>query len=233
MKKQYSKTSFAFRRRLEGLPLSAKILSLVIFATLVFPVFIRENELTVYFYSLIALVLILVFVSQYIIGRRTLKLTFILWSIGAIIYLCIAIPRIYSHAPLSPYMELKSETERWVYTLAFPVRLLGIFVMGLSFATITSPIEFLRWGQLGLRVALLFRAIQYATQSFNETRLALLMRNEWPEQGKGIIRTREAWLIMRQGPKLVTTTFRNVILWFPWAWFCYNKLLTNMKGNKT
>jgi hypothetical protein len=30
--------------------------------------------------------------------------------------------------------------------------------------------------------------------------------------------------VVRAAPLLIATTFRNVILWFPWAWICYTSL---------
>lgn len=232
MKKKAADKVLAYKERIESLPLLIKILFLFVMAfILFFSALLVTNALEVYFAFILTFVLILATLCWFTVGRKSFMTVLGFWAFGSLIYLLIAVPRIYSGASLSPYLDLKIIKDRWLYTLAYPIRLLGTFSTGLVFIRITSPVEFLRWGSFGLKIALLFRAIQYATQAFNETRLALLMQDKWPEEQQGFIRFREAWLTIKYGPLLVGTTLRNIILWFPWAWLCFNKLQLNKKGD--
>jgi hypothetical protein len=230
MKYNHANIPSLIRKQLEKMPLFIKFLFLVIIANLLFPLFVRKNTLSIYYHFFFPFVILLTFLYRLIIGRNAFRLLLVSWSIGAFIYLLFAIPLVYSSAPLSPYIELSNIFDRWLYSLAIPLRILGVLSVGLIFINITSPIEFLKWGQIGWKIALLLRAIQYVSHNFHETKLALMMQNEWPEEKRGLISIKEGILSIRYSPTLVATTFRNIILWFPWAWLCFNKLQETMKG---
>ena len=227
-----SRKLIKFLRRL-SLPL--KLTLLVTMGALLFGsnLLVSAAHLDIYFAGLVGAVAALLVVGYFILGKRSLKNMLGLWAIGTVIYLLFAIVRIYSGGALSPYFALVNTYERWFYSLLFQVILLGTFTVGLIFMEITSPIEFLRWGRLGLKIALLFRAFEQAMQILQDTKMALLMRGEWPEEGNDIISLRKTWLVIKCSPLLIRTGLRNIILfWFPWGWLCVVKLQKLMQQRK-
>lgn len=234
MKYKHPSPSVSIKKRIENIPLFAKILFLLI-TTIVFfffVFFITESKLTTYFIFLLVIIILMGFVCYIVTGQRTFWFTVKLWAIGSVIYLAVAIPYTYSGASLSPYMKLDNNVNRYLYSFFLPLRLLGIYFVGLTFLEVTSPTEFLKFGTVGFWIAFLFRIIEYAKQSFREAIIALRIQGEWPEESKGLIRFREAWLTIRRGPTLVIVTFRNIILWFPQAWLCFNRMQNNLKGGQ-
>ena len=222
--------SYWLRKVLRKLPLWVKIASLLVFGFLLFPFFIDDFTFRSYLYVLFSIVPIMAFLC-YLIIYKEFKFIIYLWLIGSIIYLLITIPYIYTQHSICPYLKLDNMVDRWLYILAYPIRILGLFSVGLIFISIVSPIGFLKYGKFGYWLALLFRVIELAIQQIHETRIALLMQNNWPEEHKGLIRLNEAYLIIKNSPKLIITMLRNMIVWFPWAWLCFNRLKTNVKGD--
>ncbi len=110
-----------------------------------------------------------------------------------------------------------------LYYLSYPLRVLGIFFTGLFFAGITSPAEFLRWGSIGLKIALLYRAFEYSITSFEENRIALTIQGSWPDSDSKN-KFKALFKVIKVSSLLIAITFRNIILWFPWAWLCYTNL---------
>lgn len=220
---------------LKKLPLPIKIFLLLVIAITLFGsnLLVKPQNLDIYFIGLAGIVILLVLCSRPIVGKKTLKNVLIFWGIGIGIYLLFAVPRIYGSGLLTPYFTLTSIYERWFYSLLFPVILLGTFVTGLVFIKITSPLEFLRWGNFGFKLALLFRAFQHSIQIFQDTKIALLMRGEWPEEQNEIIGWQKIWLFIKYSPRLICTSLRNIILfWFPWGWLCVVKLQKKMPVEK-
>lgn len=211
---------------LKNLALPIKILLLLVVAAALFGsnLLVKPQNLDIYFIGLTVIVILLVLCGRPIVGKKTLKNLIIFWGIGIGIYALFAIPRIYGGGILTPYFTLTNIYERWFYSLLFPVILLGTFVTGLIFMKITSPIEFLRWGNFGFKLALLFRAFQHSIQILQDTKTALLMRGEWPEENREVS-WRKTWLFIKYSPRLICTSLRNIILfWFPWGWLCVVKL---------
>ena len=229
---KHTSLSINMKRRLENISLFIKILFLLITAIVFFffVFFITESKLAMYFIFLLVIIGLMGFVCYMVTEQRTFWFTIKLWVIGSIIYLAVVIPYTFSGASLSPYMKLDDNVNRYLYAFFLPLRLLGTFFVGLTFLEVTSPTEFLKFGTVGQWIAFLFRIIEYAKQSFRESIIALRMQGEWPEEGKGFIRFREAWLTIRQGPTLAIVTFRNIILWFPKAWLYFNRLQNNMRN---
>jgi hypothetical protein len=165
-------------------------------------------------------------------GRQTFRITMLLWAGGSLIYLLIAAVLILRNVQPLPYMVM-SRAQLVLYYLSYPLRVLGIFFTGLVFAGITSPADFLHWGEVGLRIALIYRAFEYSVISLGEVRRALVLQGEWPERRGGQRTGRKIGLFLRGAPVLVAMIFRNIILWFPWAWMCYAKLKRELsKGGK-
>jgi len=218
------------KRSLEKIPLCVKVLILIIIA-LCFFFFIKESDLIIF--SIFNLVVVAITgVVFYIIERRTFWVTVKLWIIGTGIYLIFAIPLTYFGCPLSPFIKFQSATNRYLFSIFFPLRLLVIFFVGLIFVEITSPIEFLKFGKIGLWFAFFFRIIEYTKQLIIETMIVLQMQGEWPDEGKGLFQLREARLIKQYAPKLLAVVFRNIILWFPWAYLCFNKIFIKIKESR-
>jgi len=216
---------------LKNLTLPIKIILLVTLGIALFGthLLVSTQNLDLYFFSLASAVIALVWLGYLVLGKKPLKNIVILWAIGVTIYLCFAIPRIYYGGMLTPYFSLTSIYERWCYSLLFPAILLGSFIVGLIFMRITSPLEFLRWGDFGFKLALIFRALQHSMQIFQSTKMALIMRGEWPDE-KGI---GAMWLAFKSSPLLIGTSIRNIILfWFPWGWLSVLKLQHTIEGRK-
>jgi len=151
----------------------------------------------------------------------------VLWLVGSGVYMLIALPLIARGVQPLPYLVL-DPLDRVLYYVSYPFRVLGIFFTGLIFVQVTSPVEFLRWGRAGLKIALALRAFEYAVSAFEDTRRALVIQGEWPDiHGRGHGLSLAARTISA-APRLVATTFRNIIIWFPWAWICYNSLEKNI-----
>lgn len=161
-------------------------------------------------------------------GKQTFRLTMMLWAGGSVIYMIIAAVLILRNVQPLPYMQM-GRTHLLLYYLSYPLRVLGIFFTGLIFAGITSPADFLRWGEAGLRIALVYRAFEYSVISLGDVRRALVLQGEWPERYGRYRAGQRIVLFFRGAPILVATIFRNIILWFPWAWICY----TNLKRELT
>ena len=164
----------------------------------------------------------------FIAGKRLFKITVWLWASGSIVYFCIASILILRGVQPLPYVRM-DDLNRILYYFSYPLRVLGIFFVGLVFSRVTSPVEFLRWGEAGLKIALAYRAFEYSVASFDDVRQALVIQGEWPDFKKRGNSLRKAASAIRSAPVLVATSFRNIILWFPWAWICYVKLQKDLK----
>jgi hypothetical protein len=146
-----------------------------------------------------------------------------LWTSGSVIYLIIAFVLIMKDIQPLPYIEM-DRIGMILYYVSYPLRVLGIFFTGLIFSSITSPIEFLKWGGFGFKITLAYRAFEYSVNAFDANREALILLNQWPDFTKGDNGFRRIVTVLKSAPILVSTTFRNLILWFPWAWICFNSL---------
>jgi hypothetical protein len=218
---------------LERFPLPVKLFILISGALiffLLFP-FLLQRSLSncLYFVPILVLLGILYRLIQ---GKRAFRLIMWLWAGGFIIYMVISLFLILKNVQPLPYRTMDS-AELIIYYLSYPLRVLGIFFTGLLFSSITSPIDFLPWGKIGQKIALAFRSFEYSVNAFEENRRALIIQGEWPDFRKGEGGIRGPWMFAKSAPVLVATTFRNIILWFPWAWICYNALQKYMDRRKS
>lgn len=213
------------KRSLRKLPLVIKLSLLVSGASLffiLFPFLLRYG--TIIYIVFFSLLIIFGAIFRIVTDRNTFITTLWLWGGGSIIYLIIALFLIIRGIQPLPYIQFET-LPLIVYYLSYPLRVLGIFFIGLIFANITSPAEFLSWGEKGLKIALVYRAFEYSVQTLSETKIALLIQGEWPDfSGAKRQGFREMLMVVRSAPVLIATAFRNIILWFPWAWICYNNL---------
>ncbi|MEW5818459.1 MAG: hypothetical protein AB1798_24100 [Spirochaetota bacterium] len=191
------------------------------FFFILFPFFLAKGF---FVYILFFVVLIIIGALFRIVGgRKNFKVTIWLWISGLFIYLIIALILILKNIQPLPYMEMKGFTLS-LYYLSYPFRVLGIFFTGLIFANITSPVEFLKFGGFGFKIALAYRAFEFSVSSFEENRQALIIQGQWPDFTKEQKNVTIIFGIIKSSPLLIATTFRNIILWFPWAWICYNTI---------
>lgn len=222
--------------KLSSLPLAYKLTWLAMMALLLFlpNLLLKHINLKFYYSAYIIMISVLTSFAFIIIGKKAFLAMLKIWGVGVIIYLLFAIPRIYLTSSLTPYFNFINFTDRWLYSLLLPLLLLGTFTVGLIFIQITSPIEFLKWGHHGLKVTLLMRALQHAVQVFNDTKISLMLQNQWPDASSNIFNLRSSWLIIKSSPLLVSTALRNIILyWFPWGWLCLEKKLKVLAQNQT
>jgi hypothetical protein len=221
------RNSFAqkLKDRLQELNIIIKLLMLALGAALfflLFPFLLKWGGALVYLVFFI-LLLVAGALFRVVSGRRAFRVTLWLWLSGSIIYMIIASILILRGVQPLPYMRM-DRVELILYYLSYPLRVLGIFFTGLIFSAISSPVEFLKWGGFGMKIALAYRAFEYAVNAFETNREALLIQDEWPDFSKGVRRKRGLGKVFKATPALVATTFRNIILWFPWAWVCYTSL---------
>jgi hypothetical protein len=161
-------------------------------------------------------------------GGKEFRVTMLLWLTGSVIYMMIALVLILKRVQPLPYVSMGASTMT-LYYASYPLRVLGVFFIGLIFVHITSPVEFLAWGGFGFKVALAFRAFEYSVNAFDETRRALIIQGYWPDPTSKPAHGRSLLSMFNHSPVLIATTFRNVILWFPWAWICYNSLMKDVQ----
>jgi hypothetical protein len=220
--------------KLSALPIECKLIWLAGIALILFlpNLLLRHVDLKIYYMFYAFFVSALAGFGFVVIGKKNFIAMLKLWGIGAVIYLLFAVPRIYWAGSLSPYFDFTSLTDRWLYSLLLPLILLGTFTASLVFVRITSPAEFLKWGYGGLKITLLMRALQHSAQVFSDTRIALMLQNQWPDEGSSIFNLRTSWLVIKSSHLLVSTAFRNIILyWFPWGWLCFKKNIGALTRN--
>jgi hypothetical protein len=204
--------------------LVVKLLFLMSSAAVFFILFPFLHRYGIPVYSVLAVLLICVgILFRMVTGKRAFRITMLLWGGGSIIYMVIAAVLIMRDVQPIPYMHL-DHIHLIFYYLSYPLRVLGIFFTGLIFTGVASPTEFLRWGELGMRIALLYRAFEFSVLSIKDIRRALILQGEWPERIGGFRAGQNIGMFVRGAPVLVATIFRNIILWFPWAWICYTNL---------
>jgi hypothetical protein len=211
---------------LSRLPIEIKLIGLVFLGCFLFlsALVISPENIFLYFVVFSAITLSIIALCVSVIGYKPFLIMFTLWLIGAVIFIMVSLPRIYGEIPLSPYLNISNTGGRWLYHLIYSIRLLTTFAIGLIFMAITSPIEFIKWRKIGIWIAFLFRAVEYSSKSFQDTRTALMMQNNWPEPAAGLKRLSEAAKMIKNSSRLIVTTVRNIILWFPWAYLTFRKI---------
>ena len=215
------------KKKIAQWSLYVKLVSLLIAAGLLWAsnLWIRADSIEIHFLFMMGVTVCFTGLSHSILDRQTFALMLKLWSIGTIVYFLIAIPRIYMGGILTPYIVLTHISDRWLYSLLLPLVLLGTFSVGLIFMQVTSPIEFLAWGDFGLKIALLFRVLQHAMQSLQEVKIVLMMQDRWPEEQSQWICWGGTYKRIKCSILLVHIVFRNVLLyWFPWGCLCFRRL---------
>ena len=222
------KTSQKITLFMENLNLIVKFVLLMSGAVVFFVLFpfLLKHGLKVYILFFTLLVLAGV-TFRIVAGKKAFKVIMWLWAGGSIIYLIVAAFLIVKG--VQPLLYLKMDRfDMILYYVSYPLRVLGIFFTGLIFSSITSPVEFLRWGDFGLKIALVYRSFEYSANSFETNMKALIVQGEWPDFSRDAKNFRRTFLVVKSTPMLVAITFRNIILWFPWAWICYNTLRKNV-----
>jgi hypothetical protein len=217
-------TAKKMRAFLEKQNLIVKLILLMTGAVIFFILFPFLLKYGFYVYIIFFVLLILSGITFRIVsGKKAFKVIMLLWAGGSVIYMVIAVFLILKGIQPLPYLEM-SRLDMTLYYASYPLRVLGIFFTGLIFSSITSPVEFLGWGDFGLKIALVYRSFEYSANSFETNLKALIIQGEWPDFSKEAKNFRRSFLVLKYAPSLVATTFRNLILWFPWAWICYNTL---------
>lgn len=205
-----------------SLPLKITLLALAAITIFIANFLLIVMPLHIYFLLFSGFTLMVLWLGYVVLEKHTFRYVFTMWGIGCVVYLTIAIPRIYLGGMLTPYFVFTNIFDRWLYTLLLPQLILATLILGLTFVQVTSPVEFLRWRRIGPKIALLFRVLQHAEQAFYETKMALIMQGKWSDDSRKLISVRETWLKVRYAPLLIATTLRNIILhWLPWGWLCF------------
>lgn len=163
-------------------------------------------------------------------GKRGLKIILSLWGVGTIVYFGIVFLFILKEKQPLPYVKLE-KPELIFYYFSYPLRLLGVFFTGLIFMQIVSPVDFSKWGRLGLYIALVFRSFEFSLERLEMTRVALIMEGLWPDPYERKSVLKNIWIFFKGAVILVSTAFRNIILWFPWAWIVFNSIKKELGGN--
>ena len=204
-------------------------MSLVACAFFLFVFFVPQRTMVV-FYALILVAVVMQGVVTYVvIGSAAFWLTLRLWVIGTVIYLAIAIPLTLNGVEPTPWIRLDDTTQRLLYSVLYPVRILGIFFVGLVFLSITSPTEFFIFGRVGLYVALLLRSIEVSKLNVVQTLESFKILGMWPDRVHSIGRTKALSMRVRSCPLIIIVTLRNLANWMPWAWVHFKRLEERFK----
>ena len=219
------------RRTLRAAGLVAKVLVLLAVGYALFPFWKVGIPLWQYFVFAASLTLVLVLVYWRISERGDLRFMIGAWALGSALYLLIAVPFALLRVSPSPMLHDLSVFDGLLYSFLRPVALLGVLAASLSFVRFTSPIEFLPFGRPGYWCAVLLRSAEFAGQELRNTQVALLIQGEWPEAGQYEPWWRHPRRVLRSGPILVGTAFRNLLMWGPWAYLCFLQLRKAPKGD--
>ncbi len=210
--------------KLSNAPLWMKILFLLSGGSLFFILFPFLLKYGLYIYAVyFATLIVFGIIFRLVAGRKVFRITLWLWGSGSLIYLVVSLILILQGVQPLPYLHME-KLNLILYYLTYPLRVLGIFFTGLIFVSITSPIEFIRFGRVGLGIALIYRAFEYSISMFDENRTALLIQGSWPDFDDSDKKYRLFFKLILKTPLLIATTFRNIIMWAPWAWICYNAI---------
>ncbi|MBV9864768.1 MAG: hypothetical protein JO316_05430 [Abitibacteriaceae bacterium] len=214
------------RNYLKSIDLYLKIMLVLLINYLLYPFMIDDIHLRTYFYRLAAMTVFIVGMYGLIFSPKAVMLMLCLWFLGNLYYLAVSIPLIYSSATLTPYMHLSTVINRWLYALSHPLRWLAALALGSIFVGSISPIEFLRWGNVGLYMAVFFRMIENAIQNLANTRTALQIQGEWPEAQSWLSYFAPKFILksIRSCIALVIITYRNILLWSPKAFVHFHIL---------
>jgi hypothetical protein len=164
-------------------------------------------------------------------GKKEFRVTVLLWLSGTAVYGLVALVLIVKRVQPHPYVSMSAEALT-LYHASYPLRVLGVFFVGLIFVHVTSPVEFLALGGFGLKAALAYRAFEYSVNAFDETRRSMIIQGYWPDPTARRRGRRDFFTMFANSPTLIATTFRNIILWFPWAWICYTSLVKDLTGER-
>lgn len=230
-----NKIKWGLRHYLKRLPLCLKVFILSLASILNFYAcsFIPEKNLSNYLTVMTIALIPLLVLSFFVLESKALIVTIKLWIVGCVFTLVVATILIYMEKPLSPYLSIEDKMSNWLYAFTYPMRILAIFLCGLMFLEITSPIEFMQLGSVGLLIAFLLRIIGYAKNNIYETIEYLKMCGLWPEENKKLFNINEVKAKVKICPILVSIVFRNIVCWsLPWAWISFNRFRKEIYGEQ-
>jgi hypothetical protein len=121
-------------------------------------------------------------------------------------------------------MSLSTPLNKILYLSLYPIRMLGIFLNGFIFIQILSPVQFLKYGKFGLKIALVLRSVNFITDEFKKNRQALIMSGIIPDDEEIKKNKKNILLMLKQSPLLITLTIRNLFLWIYWIIQYFKKI---------
>lgn len=202
------------RKYLQSLSINTKILLLLINAFLLFPYIQNEDYLIGYSAFLIVLMIIYSIIYAKIKSFKSLKGIISLWLIGLIFFFIFSLVFLLNHWELSPGINLSTLMNKIIYLTLYPIRILGVFIIGFTFIEIISPIEFLKFGRAGFYLCYLFRSFQVSKEEMQQNKEMMEMRGQLPVQFKSF---KDYELFFRNAPIIIALTIRNMMLWLFWS----------------
>ena len=145
---------------------------------------------------------------------------FKLWLIGLALYSIFALVFWLNNWSISPTLQINESKNVLLYLLSYPIRILAVFYIGLSFIELVSPVEFYNLGKLAFIYALL-RSFQVAKEQMLNNKKAMEIMGEIPESLKSISDYR---LFLHKSPLIIALTIRNLMIWLFWASHQFEKL---------
>lgn len=211
-------------QKLIHLPLGLKLSYLLINATVFFPVYIKEINFLKYFILMLSYIFFSTLIYKKLCGDKALFTVLALWFTGMLFYAITSVIFITFDLPVSFQVTFSNPLYKIFYMFLYPFRLLGVFITGLIFIQSLSPVQFLKFGKTGLKIAFILRAISFATDELQSNKQALIMSGLIPDDTEIKKDKKKTLHFLLQSPLLVTLTIRNLFMWIFWVIQYYKKL---------
>ena len=130
----------------------------------------------------------------------------------------------YADFPITPMLHLSTPLNKLIYLSIYPLRMLGIFISGFIFIQILSPVQFMKYGKTGFKIALILRSVNYIMDEFLKNKQALIMSGIIPDDFEIKKDKKNILIFIKKSPLLITLTIRNLFLWIYWFMQYYKKI---------
>lgn len=202
------------QKYLQSLSINTKLLLLLLNAFLLFPYIQNEDFLIGYSVFLILLIFSYSLIYAKIKSFKSLKGILSLWLIGLFFFFIFSLIFLLNNWEISPGINLTTLRNKIIYLTLYPIRILGVFLIGFTFIEIISPIEFLRYGQVGYYLCYLFRSFQVSKDEMLQNKVMMEMRGQIPLRFN---RFSDYALFFKNAPLIIALTIRNMMLWLFWS----------------
>jgi len=209
------------KNKLRKINIYLKVFLLVIIGVSLFPYLKSETYISPYLAYLVFVNLFAEWLYYKLSSKQSLLFVFKLWLIGLALYSIFALVFWLNNWSISPTLQINESKNVLLYLLSYPIRILAVFYIGLSFIELVSPVEFLQFGKIGIYICFLLRSFQVAKEQMLNNKKAMEIMGEIPESLKSISDYR---LFLHKSPLIIALTIRNLMIWLFWASHQFEKL---------